>query len=260
MADSPENIGAALRGKFGELPGPGDVRQRPVHQHCETHGDWMRQETMDGPVLSPDCPQCIEERRMSNDLGRAAIPPRYQDHSLETYDASGEGQKKALNACRQYVGDIPETVRRGQNLVFLGTVGTGKTHLACAIGREFIRSGRTVMYARTSEIIRLIRETWRGDTQDTEQKRYDRLQAYDLLIIDELGQQAGTDNERQILLSVIDNRYDQGNKPTILISNLSAPQLKELLGVPGYDRIRENARVVNFEWESYRGKGEKNEP
>ena len=250
MADSAENI---LAGRFGDLPDAENIRDLPVHLNCEYHGKWMWRETMDGPVLSPDCPRCIEDRRMATDLGRAAIPPRYQRHSLETYQVEGPGQKQALEVCQAYAGNIKQTLADGQNLVLIGSVGTGKTHLACGVARRFLEAGRTALYVRTAELISMVRETWRPDSKKTERKVMRELAEYDLLLIDEIGVQAATENEQQILFNVINGRNEQ-MRPVILISNLDAAGIKKVLGERSYDRIRECARVVQFNWESWRGK------
>ncbi len=236
-----------------DLPEPGDIRNQPVMMTCEHHGRWKRQETMDGPVISPDCPQCIQDRRMASDFGRAAIPPRYQPRSLETYQVEGPGQKQALEVCQTYAGNIKRTLAEGQNLLLIGSEGTGKTHLACGVARRFLESGHTALYVRTAELISMVRETWRPDSKKTERRVIRELTEPDLLIIDEVGVQGKTENEQQILFNVINGRNEQ-MRPVILISNLDAEDIKKVLGARSYDRIRECCRVVQFNWQSWRGK------
>lgn len=255
MADLASKL---LAGKFDGQAVVSDVRDQPVYIPCEYHGRWKWRETMDGPVLSPDCPQCIQDRKLANDLGRAAIPPRYQRHSLETYIVENAGQREALDVCRTYVANVRRTLDSGENLVLIGGVGTGKTHLACGVAREFINAGHTALYVRTAELISMVRETWRPDSKKTERKVMRELADYDLLIIDEVGVQAGSENEQQILFNVINGRNEQ-MRPVILLSNLNAAKIKETLGERSYDRIRESARVLAFNWESWRGKSSKSE-
>lgn len=252
MADS-RKAADILPFDLGDLPEPGDIRNQPVMMTCEHHGKWMRQETMDGPVITPDCPQCIQDRRMATDLGRAAIPPRYQRRSLETYQVELPGQKQALEVCQAYAGNTKRTLAEGENLLLIGSVGTGKTHLACGVARKFLEAGHTALYVRTAELISMVRETWRPDSKKTERKVMRELSEYDLLVIDEIGVQAATENEQQILFNVINGRNEQ-MRPVILISNLDADGIKKMLGERSYDRIRECARVVQFNWQSWRGK------
>lgn len=254
MARSAEKIVTDIREYL--RPGAaasGDVRLMPVFLDCPHHGKWRWRDTMDGPVLSPDCPHCIRDRKLSSELGRAAIPKRFQHHSLGTFVVETPAQQVALDVCREFCANTRRTLDEGRNLLFVGTVGTGKTHLACAVAREFIDAGHTALYIRVADLISLVRETWRPDSKKTERKVYKELSEYDLLVLDEVGVQAGTENEQNILLNVISAR-NENMRPMILMSNLTPKQVGEALGERSYDRIREAGRVVKFTWESYRGK------
>ncbi|MNL75123.1 DNA replication protein DnaC [compost metagenome] len=74
-----------------------------------------------------------------------------------------------------------------------------------------------------------------------------------MLVLDEIGVQHGTDTERMLMFSILNERYNQ-MKPTILISNLAREPLEKYLGERAFDRMREGGgRMVVFDWESYRG-------
>jgi hypothetical protein len=76
----------------------------------------------------------------------------------------------------------------------------------------------------------------------------------DLLVLDEIGVQYGTETEQKILFRIIDLRYEE-MKPTILISNLAIPAFTEFVGERVVDRMRENGGMLfAFDWESYRSK------
>ena len=78
---------------------------------------------------------------------------------------------------------------------------------------------------------------------------YSRL---DLLVIDEVGVQFGSDTEKMFMFDIIDGRY-QEMKPTILISNLAIEGIKKLMGERIIDRLREDGgKAVSFDWPSYR--------
>ena len=79
----------------------------------------------------------------------------------------------------------------------------------------------------------------------------------DLLIIDEVGAQAGTDSERGHLLEVIDLRY-QAELPTIVISNCGRDGLTHSLGERAVDRLRDHGGLLCvFDWPRYRKKEKK---
>lgn len=74
----------------------------------------------------------------------------------------------------------------------------------------------------------------------------------DLLILDEIGAQLGTDWERLMLFKIINERYKQV-LPTILISNLDRGQLSDYLGARIVDRMSEGGgTTLTLDWESYR--------
>jgi len=242
-----------LRGKFPgvDLTADTDVRSLPVFVNCEIHGKWKRHETMDSPALHPDCPDCIADRKMAGAFDRAAIPPRYRSRSLKSYQVTNDGQRQAFEIAQTYAVNITRNIRDGQNLLFIGTVGTGKTHLACGIAREALDAGHSALYVRVADLVSMVRETWRPDSKRSERKVYREICDVDLLIIDEVGVQAGSENEQQILFNVINKRNEE-MRPLILISNLDAAGVKKMLGERSYDRVAENGRAVTFKWESYR--------
>lgn len=237
----------------GERATVTNIRNQPMFMDCDVHGRWKWRETMDGPVLHPDCPACIEDRKLAHLFDGAAIPPRYRQHSLDTYQVTSAEQRAALGICRDYVSDIRKTVSTGANLLFIGTVGTGKTHLACGIARAFLNAGRTAKYIRVADLIAMVRETWRPDSKRSERAVYRELCAVDLLVLDEVGVQAGSENEQQILFNVINKRNEE-MRPMILLSNLTVPKIREMLGERSHDRIHENGKTVKFVWDSYRRK------
>ena len=78
------------------------------------------------------------------------------------------------------------------------------------------------------------------------------LADFDLLVIDEVGAQAGTHYELSVLHEVLDRRY-QLIKPTVVVSNMDARGLGQYIGERALDRLRENkALLAGFTWESER--------
>lgn len=76
----------------------------------------------------------------------------------------------------------------------------------------------------------------------------------DLLIIDEVGVQFGSDAEKLILFEVINTRYES-MKPTILISNLALNKLAGFIGERVIDRMKDGGGcTLAFTWDSYRSR------
>ena len=76
----------------------------------------------------------------------------------------------------------------------------------------------------------------------------------ELLILDEVGVQFGSETEKLMLFDVLNERYEK-RKPCVLLSNLAIDDVKAFLGERVFDRLREDGgEAVAFDWESYRGR------
>jgi DNA replication protein DnaC len=137
------------------------------------------------------------------------------------------------------------------SLILNGGVGTGKTALAACIVGEVIDS-RTVRLKKAIDLVRELKETWKKDNLQTEKEIIKFYSELDLLIIDEIGMQFGSDTERLFIFDVIDGRYNE-NKPTIIITNLGMEAVTKTIGERTVDRLREDGgQMIRFDWESYR--------
>lgn len=178
-----------------------------------------------------------EERRQQKStdlLRRAAIPARYAEASL---NQPAKEQTKAYDAGRLFVAEFPARLITGAGMVLWGDVGTGKTHLACAIANALRYQLRPVMYCTALEAVMLVKSTWKkaGDGM-SEYEIYERFGEPQLLIIDEIGVQLGSDFERTVLTSIADIR-SRNCLPTIIISNLKPEEIYSLLGERMFDRL-----------------------
>ncbi len=230
---------------------------------CPIHGSWDAKVVDSEGVTRylPMCPQCAVIDRAAAVLGRAGIPPRFQDRSVESFDAQTPQQKAAKaaasNFCRDFDGEV---AKNGQCLVFIGLPGTGKTHLACGIAQALLAKRRSALYATVQDVILSVRDTWR-DKSRSERGAYEAFNAVDLLILDEIGVQTGSEDEQRILYGVIGARH-ANLKPMILMSNLpvvskdpAVRSFKDYIGARLFDRLQEGGgRTIVFDWPSHRRK------
>ncbi len=196
-------------------------------------------------------------------IGDAGIPLRFQNRSLKNFIAQTPAQERALGFATTYAGEFEEVLKTGRSAVFLGKPGTGKTHLSAGIGLHIMRRYNcTVLFTSVLRAIRSIKETWRKDSEQTESQATAALVFPDLLILDEVGQQFGSETEKVILFDVLNERYER-RKPNLLLSNLPLddyknegrikPGLKSFLGERIVDRLREGGgEFVVFDWKSKR--------
>jgi DNA replication protein DnaC len=237
----------------------------PRDATCDTHGPYQSRNII-GKVWSR-CPECERirseklaaekadedrrhrEARARKLLGRAAIPERFVGRGFDSFTADTDDKRRALTVLRDYSERFDEYARKGQGLILFGLPGTGKSHLAGAVLQAHI--DRDVLYATCLDLIRMVRETWRKDAERSERQVLASLVALDLLVIDEMGVQYGTDGEQTILFDVLDGRYRE-MRPTILLTNQDSEGLKGYLGERTFDRLRETCRFVPFQWASFR--------
>lgn len=225
---------------------------------CKTHGDYASQKPAFVPVTRPawglwhtECPSCRAEWAIEQGIKRSGIPARFAVASLDDYQTPTTGQSQALRACRDYLAAV--AAGDSGSLVLLGKVGAGKTHLACSIAIELMRrTGKQVYYRTVRDVIREVRATWHRDAPETEVAVIAKLTQSPLMVLDEVGVMAGTDNEMLILFDVLDGRYREG-LPTIVSSNLNRQGLQDALGERMYDRLRDGGKVLVFDWASHRG-------
>lgn len=242
--------------------------------YCETHGHFEGLTLGGGPY----CPTCANlnlekervekqeaaireylQRRANYLLGRAAIPPRFSDRRLSNFIATADGPTKALAVAQGFADDFEQCLKTGRSLIFCGGVGSGKTHLAVGICHEVIAKDYIAVFTSVLAAIRSIKETFRKGSELSEADAIAALVEPDLLVLDEVGVQFGSDTEKMYLFEIINGRYE-AMKPTILLSNLAKDALAEFIGDRVVDRLREGGgRMVIFDWPSYRrlaGQGE----
>jgi DNA replication protein DnaC len=183
-------------------------------------------------------------------LGRAAIPVRFVGRTFDSYRADTPAQVAALTAARDYAENFERHSRSGESLLMLGKAGTGKSHLASAI-LQAIMPAHCGLYTTAADVIEMVRETWRRDSEKSQARVLHLLSTVPLLVIDEVGVQYGTESEQNTLFQIIDRRY-RDRRPVILMANLQPAELQQLLGDRVYDRLRESAKTLMFTWDSYR--------
>lgn len=250
-----------MKGIHGEMP----TRQ----DSCDTHGEFTSTNYL-GKIWSK-CPKCSEiekrehekqerieeERRLQEHwlrkLDGAAIPPRFKDKSLETYTVTNEAQRKVHEYCIKYATEFDKVLENGRSMMLCGRPGTGKTHLAIGIAKHVMKEHRkTALFVTVMRAVRRIKSTWGKDSAETENEAIAAYTSPDLLILDEVGVQFGSETEENFIFDIINERYEN-MKPTIIISNLSADGVKKYLGERVYDRLKDGGgAVIPFTWESDR--------
>lgn len=137
-----------------------------------------------------------------------------------------------------------EWVTEARNVVLLGPVGTGKTHLAIALTIEAMRRGHRALFFRASDLVRTLAEA-----RDARQlgRLQERLQRSAVLVIDELGFVPFDKSGGELLFDVLATRHER--RATVLTSNLSFGEWSRVFGddkltAALLDRLAQHADVL----------------
>lgn len=145
-------------------------------------------------------------------------------------------------------------IQAHQNLLLIGPTGTGKTYLASALAQQACRQGYAALYLR---IPRLFDNLALAKGVGRYAKLLTSLAKQDLLILDDWGLCALTEEQRKDLLEIIEDRH--GTRSTLITSQLPVEHWHKMIGDPTLadailDRLVHNAHKINLKGESMRKK------
>lgn len=143
------------------------------------------------------------------------------------------------------------------NVLITGPTGTGKSWLACAIGRQTCRQGLSVLYIRFTKLLEKVKS---ARVDGTYSKLLKSLSKIDLIILDDWLLEALDKNYRHDILEIIEDRH--GLKSTILTSQIPIQHWHEMIGDPSVadailDRLISKSIRLELQGESMRKKVEK---
>lgn len=202
-----------------------------------------------------------EEARKAEKAKRAEAIKKFKDCGLgarfigaeiSSYEVAdgNKSQARVKSIIERFCSNVDKAMTGNNGIMMLGYPGTGKTMLAACCLRAAAVAGYSVHYSTAIDIVRRIRESWRRDAEKTERQIIKEFVGYDLLVIDELGNQHGTESETLSLYDVINGRYAD-MKPTIVVSNMDHGELESALGKPTMRRLKEGAVTMIFDWEPH---------
>jgi len=199
---------------------------------------------------------CLDGARVDRLLAAARIPRRYEHCDFESYGPSHVSQKKAKADVMYFLKQYP-TIDVG--LLFMGTCGVGKTHLAVALLKQVIMEKRCRgLFYDFRDLLRDIQSSWNSVSQTSELEVLRPVIEADLLVLDELGANKPTDWVRDTVAHIINHRYND-ERLTIFTSNyLDEPSkpgeetLTDRIGTRLRSRLYEMCKEVEIRGNDFR--------
>ncbi|HVG22067.1 MAG TPA: ATP-binding protein [Blastocatellia bacterium] len=200
---------------------------------------------------------CRTEQRRAKLLADAHIPELYSESTLQNYQPSkgNLSHLRAFNYAHGLVRDYP-IVDRG--ILFMGSVGVGKTHLSVGILRGLIEKGISCRFYEYRSLLKEIQNSYNPNTNTTEMSILAPLFEYEVIVLDEIGAARPSEWVQDTIALIINGRYNE-KKLTILTTNylderqLSAGEtLGDRIGVRLRSRLYQMCKTVIVEGEDYR--------
>lgn len=187
------------------------------------------------------------DKRVRNRLAAAKL--RFPEASIEDIDFTTPRGLDRRNMMALAQG---EWLKAHENLIVTGQTGTGKSWLACAIGRQAARLDHSVLYVRAPRLfedLALVRLDSRFP------RLIDKLTRVQLLILDDFGTHSLSDQQRFHLFEIVEERYRR--KSTIITAQTPVAKWHDLIAEPTVadailDRIVHNAHRIELQGDSMR--------
>ena len=196
-------------------------------------------------LLKKEYSRRLESRKLSR-IRTANFPYKKYLEDLNIDFLPEDGRKK-LKMLRNL-----DFISEGHNIILAGNPGTGKTHLAIALGIKACLEGFKVLFTTIPTLITQLKE---AQSQNLLRKMELRFEKYDLVICDELGYISFDKEGSELLFTNLSLRT--GRKSTIVTTNLSFERWEEIFKDPVLtaamvDRLTHKAYIINMNGSSYR--------
>jgi DNA replication protein DnaC len=150
------------------------------------------------------------------------LPMKYRECTIESWQPeNGQPRKRA----EEYLSQWPP---KPAMMLLTGTVGNGKTHMACGILRAaFERYGKRGQFWPTIELLNRYRATFNDDTAtETGEQVDDVMRRVELLVLDDIGTESDSKFATEKLFQLVNYRYSN-DLPLVVTSNVSLNDLPE---------------------------------
>lgn len=173
---------------------------------------------------------------------------RFKDRTFENFKAYNDSLSFAYGTAKKYAYNFDNNRKLPRNgIIFMGGVGSGKTHLAASIANYLINNETSVVFSTMSDILDKIREGFNSETKNILQT----VKSAELLVIDDFGKEGGTDWVKEQIYKVINSRYEN-NLPIVITTEFTGKAILGKYDKAVYSRINESCVPIKIEADDYR--------
>ena len=176
---------------------------------------------------------------------------RYAPCTFENFVVSSKTQQKVVDALIAYAANSKDLIAKGKNVLVLGSKGTGKDHLLCALAKRCqLESGSVPHWQNGVDLL----EQFHREALNGYYRFHDPLEHSDILYVSDPIPPTGSlsESKQASMFRVIDSRYSQ-LKPTWMTLNVAdGDEAEKRMGAQTVDRLRDGALVLFCNWASYR--------
>jgi len=195
----------------------------------------------DGSQAAEPC-DCRLEERVARLLKRASIPERYRGCTLQSFDPSFNGSHESLRIAHRFTDKFVDgypAETEGHGLLYTGTMGVGKTHLAVGLLHSLITErGAQALFCDYRELLKQIQESYNPSTHVTELQVLRPIFQAEVLLLDDLGYIRPTEWVWDTVALILNARYN-AKRTTIITTNYPNRPAKPFRSLDDPKRSRE---------------------
>ena len=199
--------------------------------------------------------ECRTANAVSNNFAKVRVPRRYAGCHFHSYKPQNTSQERAFKFATRLTMDYPAV---DQGILFTGTVGVGKTHLAVSILKGLTERGFSCMFYEFGALLKEIQDSYNSNTKTSELGVLSPVLNAQVLVLDELGASKPTDWVRDTMAHIINTRYND-QKLTILTTNYPDERrndreetLEDRVGTRLRSRLYEMCKTVELNGSDFR--------